>query len=271
MGSTSSPATEAFRATLDLFETGIDLMRQNLRRRHPQARRGNRATSGRVATGATWRRKWRLLRTLRGRAHALDVTTLELALRQIADLTETRSSFALVGGLAVSARTEPRFTCDADIAVAVDSDAEAEALLLSLRMAGYEIQAIVEQEGVGRRATARLTRSQEPASPVIDLLFASSGIEAEIVAEADELELLSQLPIRVATTGHLIALKVLARDDVTRPQDVVDLRALLRVASADDLTRARAALTLIADRGFDRGRDLQSGLETLLRTFREPR
>jgi hypothetical protein len=37
MGSASSPAIEAFRATLDLFETGIDLMRQNLRRRHPEA------------------------------------------------------------------------------------------------------------------------------------------------------------------------------------------------------------------------------------------
>lgn len=28
---------EAFRATLDLFDTGLDLMRQNFRRRHPEA------------------------------------------------------------------------------------------------------------------------------------------------------------------------------------------------------------------------------------------
>jgi hypothetical protein len=28
---------EAFRTTLDLFQTGVDLMRQNLRRRHPEA------------------------------------------------------------------------------------------------------------------------------------------------------------------------------------------------------------------------------------------
>jgi hypothetical protein len=27
----------AFQATLDLFQTGVDLMRQNLRRRHPEA------------------------------------------------------------------------------------------------------------------------------------------------------------------------------------------------------------------------------------------
>ena len=30
-------ACEAFRVTLDLFETGVNLMRQNLRRAHPQA------------------------------------------------------------------------------------------------------------------------------------------------------------------------------------------------------------------------------------------
>ena len=35
-------------------------------------------------------------------------------------------AFALIGGLAVSARSEPRFTRDADFAVSVGSDAEAE-------------------------------------------------------------------------------------------------------------------------------------------------
>jgi hypothetical protein len=29
--------SDAFRTTLDLFDTGVDLMRQNLRRQHPQA------------------------------------------------------------------------------------------------------------------------------------------------------------------------------------------------------------------------------------------
>ena len=29
--------TDAFRTTLDLFETGVNLMRQNLRRKHPDA------------------------------------------------------------------------------------------------------------------------------------------------------------------------------------------------------------------------------------------
>jgi hypothetical protein len=75
------------------------------------------------------------------------VTALEAALRRICiDLTHNGFSFALVGGLAVSARTEPRFTRDADIAVAVASDAEAERLIRNLRVLGYRIEALVEQE-----------------------------------------------------------------------------------------------------------------------------
>ena len=67
----------------------------------------------------------------------------------------------------------------------------------------------------------RLTSSSEPQAPVIDLLFASSGIEPEVVADAESIELLPNLTMGVARTGHLIALKVLSRDDVSRPQDLV--------------------------------------------------
>jgi hypothetical protein len=192
------------------------------------------------------------------------VTSLEAALRRIhADLTEARISCALVGGLAVSARTEPRFTRDADLAVAVAGDAEAEALIHSLRTRDYGIEAVVEQEAVGRLATVRLTRSSKLKAPVIDLLFASSGIEREVVAEAEPIELLRNLRIGVARTGHLIALKVLSRDDVRRPQDLVDLRALLLVASSAELARARESVALIAARGYHRGRDLLSEMDTL--------
>ena len=193
------------------------------------------------------------------------MTSLEAALRQIhRDLTEAHVSFALVGGLAVSARTEPRFTRDADLAVALASDAEAEALIHELRARDYRIEAIVEQEAVGRLATVRLTLSSELRAPVIDLLFASSGIEPEVVAEAEPIELLPNLTMGVARTGHLIALKVLSRDDVSRPQDLVDLRALLRVASPAELGRARDSLALIAARGYHRDRELMSEINTLL-------
>lgn len=192
------------------------------------------------------------------------MTSLESALRKVhTDLTEVRASFALVGGLAVSARTEPRFTRDADLAVAVSDDTEAEALIHALRGRGYNIGAVVEQDALGRLATVRLTPSGSPNPPVIDLLFASSGIEREIVAAAEPLELLPGLTIGVARIGHLIALKVLSRDDAGRPQDLADLRALLRVASDAELARARHALALISSRRYHRGRDLLTELNAL--------
>jgi hypothetical protein len=193
------------------------------------------------------------------------VTSLEAALRQIhSDLTEARVSFALIGGLAVSARTEPRFTRDADLAVALASDAEAEALIHSLRVRGYSIEAVMEQQAVGRLATVRLTRADVPQAPVVDLLFASSGIEPEVVTDAEPMDLLANLRIGVARTGHLIALKILSRDDVTRPQDLVDLRALLRVAPRAELARAQQALSQIAARGYHRGRNLLAEMKTLV-------
>ena len=129
------------------------------------------------------------------------MTSFEAALRQIdADLTRAHVSFALVGGLAVSVRTEPRFTRDADLAVALASDAEAEALIDELCAHDFRMEAVVEQEAVGRLATVRLTRSSELQAPVIDLLFASSGIEREVVAEAEPIELLPNLTIGVART-----------------------------------------------------------------------
>ena len=193
------------------------------------------------------------------------MTSLEAVLRQIhTDLIEARVSFALVGGLGVSARTEPRFTRDADLAVAVATDAEVEALIHQLQARGYGVDALVEQEAVGRLATVRLTRSSTGQTPVIDLLFASSGIEPEVVAEAEPIELLPNLTMAVARTGHLIALKVLSRDDLRRPQDLVDLRALLRVATSAEISRARGALALIAARGYHRSRDLTTELNILL-------
>ncbi len=195
------------------------------------------------------------------------MTPLGSALSRIAgELAESRTPFALVGGLAVSARTEPRFTRDADIAVIVDSDEQAEELVYSLKAAGYAIDALVEQEAVGRLATVRLSPSgADLRGIVVDLLFASSGIEREIVRSAQPLRVLEDIEVPVARIGHLIALKVLSRDDEKRPQHLVDLRALLKEASDADLNQARSSMALISARGYARGRDLRQDFESLLR------
>jgi hypothetical protein len=174
-----------------------------------------------------------------------------------------------VGGLAVSARTEPRLTRDADLAVLVADDRDAEALGLDLQARGWRIIAAVEQEVASRLATIRLSPAGgDVGGPVVDLLFASSGIEPEIVAAAEPIEAVPDLALPVARLGHLIALKVLARDDRTRPQDRVDLAALLSRADAAALDEARRSLRLVADRGFHRGRDVQAALDATIDEFR---
>ena len=191
--------------------------------------------------------------------------TIEAALRRtMAELSGTACPFALVGGLAVSARTEPRFTRDVDLAVALATDEEAEALIHRLRVAGCSIDALLEQQAVGRLAAVRVRFSAPHHATPVDLLFASSGIEPDIVERAETLELVPGLTAPVAATGHLVALKVLSRDDLARPQDLVDLRALLRAASDSDLELARIALAAITARGYHRGRDLAADLDGLL-------
>lgn len=113
---------------------------------------------------------------------------------------------------------------------------------------------------MSRLATVRLVPHRSAAGVVIDVLFASSGIEPEIALHAELLEVLPGLTVPVARTGDLIALKLLARDDERRPQDAADLRALHEVATEADLAIAAEAVALIGQRGYDRGRDLTAAL-----------
>jgi hypothetical protein len=147
--------------------------------------------------------------------------------------------------------------------VAVSGDRDAEALVRLLTSSGYRVTTLVEQEAASRLATVRLIPPGRP-SLVVDLLFASSGIEPEIVAAAEPLEIIEGATVRVAIVPHLIAMKVLARNDVRRPQDRIDLTALLAVANESDLEAAREALRAIEARGFHRGRNLLADLQALL-------
>lgn len=190
---------------------------------------------------------------------------LQTALADIGELLDQKGiGWALIGGIAVSVRAEPRFTRDVDLAVAVESDREAEKLVGDLRGAGYEILETVEQEKTGRFATARLLPpGGDPGGVIVDLLFASSGIEPEVVATAEKLEVLPGLTVPVAGLPELIALKLLSRDDVARPQDAGDLVALAALATARDFESARRLVRLIDDREFHRGRDLSGELDRL--------
>ncbi len=165
--------------------------------------------------------------------------------------------FALVGGLAVSIRAEVRFTRDVDLAIAASSDAEVESLTRALLAEGFTAVAVVMQTERDRIAIARV-RSRD--GIVVDLLAASSGIEAEIVANATLVPGLERVP--VAAAEHLLAMKVLSSRP-QRLQDEIDVRSLLATQSID-LESVRAALSLIEARGYARGQDLQQKLERIL-------
>lgn len=184
-------------------------------------------------------------------------TVLLGALTRTAYLLDARRQpWALVGGLAVSIRAEPRFTRDIDLAVAVADDAVAESLVADLVAAGYTLKLALEQQALRRLATVRLLAPGEPDEGiVIDLLFTSSGIEPEICRDAERLEIAPRLTVPVAHAGHLVAMKILALAP-DRPQDGVDLRALVSGLTEEDRRRAIDGVALIEARGANRGKAL---------------
>lgn len=173
--------------------------------------------------------------------------------------------YALVGGLAVSVRAEVRFTRDVDLAIEADDDAEVERVVRLLGGAGYSPHAVVEQDAVSRIATVRLST---PQGVTVDLLAASSGIEAEIVAAAETVDIPPVGRIPVAKAEALVALKVLAASP-RRKQDVIDFESLVRLNADLDLERVRVLLALVTSRGFHRNEILGDKLDRLLADMTE--
>lgn len=189
---------------------------------------------------------------------------IEEALPQVVgDLRDLDSPWALVGGLAVCVRAEPRATADIDIAVAVPDDATAKACVEALLAVGYRSRESIVHGQTGRLATVRLLAPFEGEEVAVDLFFASAGVEAEVVAGAESLAVSSGLMIPVASIGQLIAVKLLWRSSAKRDRD---LRTLIEHADGDDLDDARHLITLITERGYHRERDLGTALERWLST-----
>lgn len=184
------------------------------------------------------------------------MTLISAASQVLSALRQENVKGCIVGGLAVSARCDPRFTRDVDIAVVVDTDEHAEALMHALASHGLQMAGLVEQEAVGRLAMVRLS-TEDGLS--VDLLIASSGIETEVVTNAEILEVVQGVLLPVARTGHLIALKLLSVAP-GRETDAADLRNLAAVATQDEWNLASEAVAQIQDRGYARGRQLDAEL-----------
>jgi hypothetical protein len=155
-----------------------------------------------------------------------------------------------------------RFTRDVDLVVLVADDAEAESLIYELRSAGYSAVASVEHETRHRLSTVRL---MSPSGVKVDLLFASSGIEQEIVDGATPIDLGSAGIIPVASAEELLAMKILSMTD-TRLQDRIDAQQLLQFTPELDLSVVRERLNRITERGYAREQDLPAKLASVLRS-----
>ena len=178
----------------------------------------------------------------------------------ISSLLRAKRRFALVGGLAVSVRSEVRFTRDVDIAVQVQSDADAESLVFELKVGGYQPIATVEHDERHRLSTIRLL---SPWGVKVDLMFASCGIETEIVERATNVALPHAGDVPVAQAEELLAMKVLSMTE-RRLQDRIDALRLISCNPKLDLVRVRQNLQTIRGRGFDRGEDLEAKLTSVL-------
>jgi hypothetical protein len=149
-------------------------------------------------------------------------------------------------------RAEARSTRDLDVILAVSGDREAESVVRSLRLRGYRDHpsgGMIERTD-GRLATVRLVspilEDDDDTGAEIDLLIACAGVEAEVCATAELVEVLPHFFIPVAQPGYLVALKVLAG----RSKDRQDVMLLLREMSSKQLRIAQETLVLIERRGF---------------------
>lgn len=186
-------------------------------------------------------------------------------------LNDAGARFAAVGGLAVGVRCLPRFTMDIDLAVAVANDAEAERVLAPLIRTGFRPIMELTHTPTARLATIRLAPPgvsfldiEEEQPPIVDLLFASCGIEPEVVADATPFAVYPDVTLPVAQAPHLIAMKVLSLND-ERLKDLGDLQALVTAATPEQVGQTRRLVRLIVSRGYHQGRDLLAEFENHLR------
>lgn len=176
---------------------------------------------------------------------------------------------ALVGGVAISVWCEERFTKDLDFALVVRSDKDAENLTKKMKDRGFIIDKIFEHKPTNSLALVILNSPKNEKIPFrLDLLFMQTGIEKEVVDNSIVFDIDNNKSLRVASKGYLIALKTLSMDDTTRPQDRLDLKNLLKIATEKDLKLAREAIRLITNRGFNQSKNLLDQLKELERIYK---
>lgn len=182
------------------------------------------------------------------------------------DLKELSIDWALVGGLAYSIYAEPRTTKDIDLVLSLTDESQLEYLVNELLSRGYLNKQILMHMSPAHRLGVRVSlMSQKNVAIPIDLLTATCGVEKEIIVASKNIEILPSIFMPVASLSHILAMKILAQDDSERIRDKADAIALIAAASSENIEETKKALILITERGFNRGKDLISDFNKLLK------
>jgi hypothetical protein len=161
--------------------------------------------------------------------------------------------YALIGGLAVSLRGQPRVTADVDLVIAANVE---RALSLVDKLAASMFKPLFEGiEEVVEQAFILPLRHRHT-NVKVDLALGLSGFEQQAVLRAERLRVAGSV-ISVATTEDLVIMKVLAG----RPQDEQDLQGLIIAQGAKiDWDYCRK---IAVDLGEAIGQPLVSRIESL--------
>lgn len=135
-------------------------------------------------------------------------------------------AYALIGGLAVSLRGQPRVTADVDLVIAADIG---QALALVTALKGTNLKPLFDDvEEVVEQALILPLRHRQT-NVKIDLALGLSGFEQQAIRRAERLPVAGSM-VAVATAEDLIIMKALAG----RAQDEQDLQGLV-IAQGDNL------------------------------------
>ena len=141
-------------------------------------------------------------------------------LAQILESTGVR--YALIGGHAVNAWLEPRFTSDVDITVEAGV-AEMNRLRQALASAGYAVE---DQHGSELASGPDFVRIvSQDGEVVLELQAAKTALQEEVLSRAQR----DGRGLRIATPEDLIVLKLIAN----RRKDQVDLLGLCALEGLD--------------------------------------
>lgn len=169
-------------------------------------------------------------------------------------LSARGTGFAVIGGIAVSFRGEPRMTADLDLVAALDVDG---ALDLLQALPSSKLEPLFDDvEDVVRSSFIVPLRHRETGIGV-DLAVGLSGFERRLIERATE-EAVGDTTVPVATAEDLLLMKMLAG----RARDVEDARGIV----------SRAGSSLDWDYVFETARQLQEAVDqdllSPLRRFR---